>query len=281
LRTFLNEQDYPDANKCFEILINEFAFDLYVIGSHLEHMKKKGLVREKEVVQYVVTKAGIEELKRMENEVPETPEQKRFRVLKTLYDMAPHDKHGMVIVDELAKELGMAYQEANRILIYWEEKGLVHSPTDESVALTARAIDELEEKIRNPGKPTEHFPATINIIDYSVKIIGDVSGNIQGGQSNTQKVISNEPISSILPQLTALIKTVKAEEFPDKDDVVRDLEQAHQVAITNPDATSSDGVWARITTKLTAAKTTMELAGFVIKTYPYWPQVLDFFQRHS
>src|SRR6266436_6770704 len=64
-----------------------------------------------------------------------------------------------------------------------------------------------------------------------------------------------------------------------KDDVMRDLEVALEVAKLNPNATAADGTWKRIQAKLTAAKTTMEIAGLAYASYPHWPAIWDYFTR--
>lgn len=112
--------------------------------------------------------------------------------------------------------------------------------------------------------------------------VTNLQGGVQHGSGNIQNisVANNQTVSEILPQLAALIESIRAEEFPDKDDVVRDLVKAHEVALANPGATSKESAWARIGTKLTAAKTTMELAGYVIATHPHWPQIIEFFHQH-
>ncbi|CAN5758795.1 hypothetical protein BH20ACI3_BH20ACI3_24890 [soil metagenome] len=112
--------------------------------------------------------------------------------------------------------------------------------------------------------------------------IGRLEGGVLQGPSNVQNIsiVNHEPVSKILNEILALIEAVGGESFDDKDDVIRDLDKARELAEANPSATARDSVWTRINTKLVAAKTTMEIAGFVIKTYPHWPQVLDFFHLH-
>lgn len=275
LQVFLEANDKPDANKSLTTLLEEFGFEMDILSFHLQHLKEKGLMRFDASQQEIVTQAGIRELKTMENEAPESLEQKRFRVLKTLYDMAPHDKHGMVNIFGLAKALGMSVQEANRILLYWEQKGMISSPSDEAVALTASAIDELEAKINHPNKPTEHFPYSITYIDNSVNIEGGVAGNVVGGQGNTYNAITNESLSAILPTLAEFISDVKKANFQDRDEVIRDFEKVYELAQRPVD----QGIWELIQAKFISGETAMKVAGFVYKSHPYWPAISDFFHQ--
>jgi DNA-binding MarR family transcriptional regulator len=215
----------------------------------------------------------------MANQIEVNPaalQSKRYRVLRKLYDMVPNNKHGDIIVSDLATALGMDYHEANRILLYWEDKGMVHSPSDESVALTPYAIDEIESTIQHPNKGTKHFsPTVINYTDNRISIGGDNSGQVLAGNQGSQTMHS--PISEILPKLAEFIKAVKEAEFPDKDDVVRDLEKAQELAHANPNVTPKEAVWKRIQGKLEVAKTTMEIVGFAYNSLPYWPMIWKYF----
>jgi hypothetical protein len=209
---------------------------------------------------------------------PVALQSKRYHVLRKLYEMAPNDKHGDIEVGKLAQALGMQYHEANRILLYWQDKGMVRSPSDESVALTPYAIDEIETTIQFPDRPTEHFSTqVINYTDNRITIHGDNIGQAQAGNNAVQYININQGISEILPKLTDLINAVKQADFPDKEDVVRDLEKAHELALANPDITPKEGIWKRIQGKLDVAKTTMEIAGYAYTSLPYWPVIWKFF----
>jgi len=232
------------------------------------------LMRRREDYQEIVTQAGIRELKQMENE-PESLEQKRFRVLKTVYDMAPDDKHGWVNIYELAKALDMNVPESSRILNYWEEKGMVSWPADQAVTLTAPAIDELEDKINHPNKPTEHFPYSITYIDNSVNIEGGVTGNVVGGQGNTYKEITNESISATLPQLSEFIAEVKKADFDNREEVVRDLEKVYELA----QRPLNKSLWEAIQSKVKSAEALMKLSGWGYATYTHWPVIVETFYR--
>jgi hypothetical protein len=205
---------------------------------------------------------------------PAALQSKRNLVLYKLYELAPDDKIGDVIVDDLATTLGMQYNEVNNILEYWQRKGMVRDGSfDAAIRLEPYAIDEIEESLKTK-KSTRHIPyTTINYIDNRVTIHGDNLGQAQAGNNATQSMTNNQSISEILPKLTAFIEAVRQADFPDKDDAVHDLEKAHELAGLK----QTEGTWQRIQTKLNAAKTTMEIAGFVYNTHPYWPAIWNFF----
>ncbi|MDT4969836.1 MAG: hypothetical protein QOJ64_4573 [Acidobacteriota bacterium] len=197
---------------------------------------------------------------------------KRKRVLYKLYDLAPHDKLGSVIVSDLATAVGMEYQETNRILEYWQRKGLVRDGgSDESVRLEPHAIDEIEES-RRTGKETKHIPATtIYYTDNRINIAGHNSGQVMAGNEGVQTL--SQPLAEILPQLSAFIESVRTATFLDRADAVHDLEKVYELAQKE----QTEGTWKRIQTKLTAAKTTMEIAGYGYNSLPYWAAIWKFF----
>lgn len=272
LRVFVDASENPNANDSLRSLIEEYGFTMDELIFYLDDLKNRDLMREVRF-NYVVTPRGLKELKRMENEEPETLEQKRFRVLTTLYDLAPNDKHGMVTLFDLAKALGIGVHEVNRILSYWDEKGMVNYPTDEAVSLKATAIDELEDKINHPNKPTQHFPSTITYINNSVKIEGGVTGNIVAGQGNTYNAITNESIASILPKLEGFISELRKADFDNRDEAIRDLEKVYELA----KAPLNSGVLDVMQAKVKSAEALMKLGGWAYATYTHWPAISAFF----
>jgi hypothetical protein len=275
LEVFLAKNEAPDAEISFRILTEEFGFEFELLCEHIRRLTEKGMIRQTNGYQEIVTQAGIRELKIMANQESETLEQKRFRVLKTVYDLAPDDKHGMVGIFDLAKALTMGVHEVTRILSYWEEKGMVAFAADEAVRLTAPAIDELEEKLNHPTKPTKHFPYSIQYIDNSVNITGDIGGNVVGGQGNTYNEITNESLSSVLPKLAEFIEVVRRADFENRDEVIRDLETVYALA----QRPIEKSVWEVIQAKFKSAEALMKLARFGYATYTHWPQIPDTFHR--
>ena len=97
------------------------------------------------------------------------------------------------------------------------------------------------------------------------------SGQAMAGNQGTQHTC--QPGGEILSQLGEFIKAVKALDFPDKDDVVSDLEKAKELSSgENP-----EGKWKLIQAKLSSAKTAMELAGYAHTALPYGVAIYDYF----
>jgi hypothetical protein len=205
---------------------------------------------------------------------PAALQSKRYLVLKKLWQLAPHDKHGEVFVDALAKALGMEYQEANRILLYWERKGLVESPSDQTVALTPFAIDEIEESVIHPEKGTEHFPSTVINYHNTVNIAGNNVGQAIAGNHSTQHMQTLTSVE-IVSKLAALIEAVKSLNFPEQHEVIDDLDKIRNLS----SAEQSEGVIKRIQTRLAAVKTTMEVAGLAYQSLPHWTEIWSYFHR--
>lgn len=231
----------------------------------ITYLTDKGLISWECAVPNVrITTKGIDKMEAAKQE--SYVEKERF-VLRKLYEER-HTRHTKEFTPEqLAEELGFDLEEVTEIINELDSSGWLGG-TDEGVNINAAGIKEYERTPEPPGGQHIHIHQPQN----SPMVFGD--------HSSQSVVYNNEPISRIIPQLAGLIEAMRDEDFTDKDDVLRDLEIAHQVALANPNATAKDGAWTRILTKLNAAKATMEISGLVINSYPYWTRVIDFFSRH-
>lgn len=224
-----------------------------------------------------ITTKGIDEVERV---MAQTYAAKEFRVLKTIRDTKYKEFNGWVDLDNLEKELpDTPRQELHMILEDLEKrKGLIGS-IDQAVWIVPAGIEELERAERYPDRSTQYFPPQI-INNYNVTIQdvdnANVMQNSPGGNQSIS-LIHNQPVSEILPKLAELINAVRQADFEDKEDVIRDLEKAQELALANPQATPKEGIWKRIQTKLDAAKTSMEIVGYAYNSLPYWPVVWRFF----
>jgi hypothetical protein len=197
--------------------------------------------------------------------------EKEHSILQKIYDMSGPDHARPVAVPLLVSELGLPDREVSLFLKDFAERRLVDWAGGDVVQMLAVGIKSLVSQESNLQ--------STNITN----IHGPNYGAIQQGTSNsTQSItITNyQPIGEILPQLAELIEAVRAADFQDKDDALRDLEKAQELALANPNATPKEGVWNRILAKVTAAKTTMEIAGMAYKSLPYWPLVWEFLHQH-
>jgi len=246
--------------------ISEVGFSQEDMRSIHRYLESKDLISWKCTVGFVLlTTRAIDA---MQNSY----EAKEILVLKKIYELSSQNTTKPVFFPVLEPAMSMGWHELSGFLKGLEERGYVSWAGGDVIYITRDGIDAIDSLSRPKSKTGG---------DTYNTTIGTVQGATHIGPGGTQNVQFNyQPISEIIPQLTQLIETVRKEDFDTKDDVLHDLEIAHQVALANPNATAKDGAWTRIQTKLTAAKTTMELAGFVVKTYPYWPQIWDFFHRH-
>jgi len=199
----------------------------------------------------------------------------RFRVLSKLYDLTVPRNEQKIFYDDFYREVGLERKIIDRALEYWEQKYLIQ--TDENdIWLTSDGIDEVLRTRQHPERPTPFNPAyVVNYTDNRITIQGDNIGQAQAGNNATQSLINNQPISEILPKLAELIAAVGQADFEDRDEVVRDLEKVQQLAQSDDPKSK----WALIQSKLTSAKTAMEIVGFTYKTLPYWPVIWHYFFR--
>lgn len=193
-------------------------------------------------------------------------------VLKSIYDLSQQNTSKPVFLHELESQLTLLdARMITGLCKGLDEQGFVEWPddVDSYLYITRRGIEAINSQSKqktNSGGDVYHTH------------IGTIHGAAHIGPGGIQNVqINNQPVSEILPQLSSFIEAIKKESFDDKDDVIKDLEVALEVARSNPDAKAGDSVWKRIQTKLTAAKTTMEIAGLAYASYPHWPAVWEFF----
>jgi len=232
-----------------------------------QHLRREELVTWVSFDRVALTPTGSREAERVRNA---RYQQKEGRILNELYNARDPDVPTFLTVEHLV-QLKISEADVGLILRDLDERGLVYMNGD-NIHITPTGAIAVEAKFSH--EPTGGDSYTMNI--------DKVEGGVLQGPNNVQNVhiVNRQPVSEILPEILALIENVRSEDFADKDEVMRDLDKARELAAANSSVAAGDGVWTRINTKLIAAKTTMEIAGFVIKTYPHWPQVLDFFQRH-
>ncbi|MEK6279366.1 MAG: hypothetical protein AABN95_03355 [Acidobacteriota bacterium] len=187
-------------------------------------------------------------------------EEKERRVLQKHYD--ERDRHPRGIhPDELAAALDMELRDVQEIILELDNKKWIGGSDEVSWILPA-GIKEIEKLPEQPAQ---------NIVQF----YGPNTGSVQIGSHQTQNISYNQPISEILPKLAELIAAVRQRDFEDKDEVVADLERVQSLA----QGEINEGTLKRIQTKLTAAKTTMEIVGLAYQSLPYWPLIWGFFHK--
>jgi hypothetical protein len=191
--------------------------------------------------------------------------EKQYVVLKKTYDVRKESGRNVIGVHILVKEINLPEREIYDILKDLEEQGFIDWSGGDIVMMKAAGMEVIE------SAPKPHSPS----VSYSLNVHGDNYGGVQQGSNNTQNIMVNQPISEILPKLAELISAIKAQDFEDKDEVIADLENVHALASGDVNG----GVWKRIQTRLTAAKTTMEITGLAYKSLPYWPLIWHYFMK--
>ena len=108
--------------------------------------------------------------------LPTTPayrRERRTRFMQALYERTGGSETKVVDGPSLGDELGWPRQETDDVLRYWEAERLIEYIAEEgAIVITHRGVVEVEEALRSPETPTEHFPANTIIIH----------GNVHGSQ---------------------------------------------------------------------------------------------------
>ncbi|MCA1576981.1 MAG: hypothetical protein LC794_06410 [Acidobacteria bacterium] len=236
-----------------------------------QYLHRENFVTWVSFERIALTPAGTREAERIRDSRFKKKEARILDDLYNRYNSVPPDIKVVTTIEEF-EHLKIPENELKLILSDLAERRLVDFQDDEA-DITHSGLRYVEARHRNQSPPTRGDSYTMHI--------GSVEGGVQQGPNSVQNInITNyQPISEILPHLIKLIEGVKAESFDEKDDVIRDLEKVRELALSNPQATPKDTVWTRVNAKLIAAKTSMDIAGVVVKTYPQWAKVLEFFRQ--
>lgn len=187
-------------------------------------------------------------------------EEKERRVLQKLYDERERHPRG-INPDELAAALDMELRDVHEVISELDDKKWTGG-TDEVSWISPAGMKEIEKLPQQPIQNIVHFHAPN-------------TGPVQIGSNQTQNISYNQSLTEILPKLADLIAAVRAQEFEDKDEVIADLEKVQSLA----QGDFNEGTLKRIQTRLTAAKTTMEIVGLAYQSLPYWPLIWAFFHK--
>jgi hypothetical protein len=223
------------------------------------YLREEGLVKFQSFSSIALSHEGRKLAERI---MAERFEEKERRILQKLYDERGRKDTNPHYPEELARELNLDLDDVHDIIIELDGQGLTGG-TDEVSWILPAGIKEIERIPQPQVSP--------NIVHFH----GPNTGPVQIGSHQTQNISYNESISEILPKLAELITAVRAQDFPDKDEVIADLEKVQALA----QGDVNEGVWKRIQTRLTAAKTTMEITGLAYNSLPYWPLIWNYFMK--
>ena len=217
-----------------------------------QYLKDEGLLKFRTFSSIALTHPGLKEVERLHslpyNEVA-------ARVLWAISELCHGSLSKLVLIEHIAQYLLMSFHDVSPVLDDLDERRGYIQALNEAVLLLPAGKQALDE-MKKP-KTTEKVSSDV----FITHVHGDNFGAVQVGHGNTQSVVTHQSMTDILPKLAEFIEVVKKQDFEDKEDVVKDLEQAHKLA----QGEVNEGVWRRIQAKLTAAKTTMEVAGLVYK----------------
>jgi hypothetical protein len=131
----------------------------------------------------------------------ETPEQRRFRLLKIIYDLAEGNPFTEISYGDIHQESQMETDSMIGILQYLEQRDLIKMHLHK-LQITAFGIDEIERTKNHPENPTSYFPANIyNTFNAPVTGVLQGQNNIQ---HNTQNLNANFTIA--IEKLLALVE---------------------------------------------------------------------------
>lgn len=91
---------------------------------------------------------------------------KRFAFLKALYDRAKGSTACEEDMWELGRDVGLDRDETDRVVQYLDGEGLLEEggSLGGGISLSHKGVVEIEQAVREPRKPTEHFPAGMSIV---------------------------------------------------------------------------------------------------------------------
>jgi hypothetical protein len=98
----------------------------------------------------------------------------RFDFLRTLYDETGGDIWKSYFIADIGRKLGFDLYKAEKIAQYLHDERLIEIMSkDRDIRILHRGIQEVEEAIENPDKPTDHFPK--NVINIGTMIDSQIS----------------------------------------------------------------------------------------------------------
>jgi len=276
LRELYKFKESPTPYKSLDYLADLTGFEVHEMYWILEDLKTKNMLREANF-EFAISPVGAKEVERMDSQRPiETFAQKRYRVLRTIYEMAPNNKHGAVDDEKLAQALGMDIQELMSILLYWREKNMVVFTTDQSTGLTSNAIDEIEEKINEPNKPTPNFPGNVIYNTFNAPVTGLQQQTHNSTQNINQSVTNNPEFDKAISTIIALIRSSSMAE-DDKQELTNEVEAINKLALKEP----STAIVEKAKLKLEYLKTALTATDIAIKVTPYLPALYTFFEKFA
>ena len=160
---------------------------------------------------YWLTREGIRAAQEAKvNEIEERKKQ-RFEFLKNVYQSTGGSLEQLVWDQEIGEELGFDLLFTRQIRSYLESKGLIKGvAATREIYITHAGVEEIEQALTEPNRPTEHFPA-VNL--YIGKVEGSQiqAGTAHSSQTMTSFQVDPETLTAILDDMDDIFEKVEFE----------------------------------------------------------------------
>ncbi|MFA6788976.1 MAG: hypothetical protein WC149_02905 [Arcobacteraceae bacterium] len=203
---------YTELKQQSELLIQHN----YRASSDLQHSIKNSLNQiEKVLKQMTNTIYNTHSISDAEASIePYVDEmrQKRFLFLKNLYYKSNASSSKYVKKLEIKKDLKLEDDEANEIIFYLENEGLIHELALSSgeMMISHQGIKEVEDSLTKPSIATLHFPPQINYNTTNNTTI-ETMNNSQLQQGTTNSTQNGTFTANDKDLLVSFIKELKSE----------------------------------------------------------------------
>lgn len=139
---------------------------------------------------------------------------RRYRVLRRLYDLTDGNEGRGERFFDLADQEGLTREQAEEVLYYLKGEGLIRlMATGPIVAITHAGVVEVEDSIKDPQRPTEHFSASV------IQYFNGAVGAVQNAANSTAHVTQAIGIDGA--ELMRLIEQLRPQLRPDLEDEQR------------------------------------------------------------
>lgn len=169
-------------------------------------------------------------------------DKKRYEVLRWIYDEFHRTKNYFVSIEKLINNTLDSQQKRERekelseISDYLDGEGLITQQSDNGlfIRLEHRGIVEVENSIRNPQKPTEHFSVQV-IQNFNAPV-----GSVQTGNQSIANVTQN--LGAEISDITALLKELRhhiIDDSPERQKVGIELLEGLETEVQSPNQRQS------------------------------------------
>jgi hypothetical protein len=178
----------------------------------------------------------------------------RLAFVAQLHDLTDGSRTRFVPTDEVIADLRYSQEEIRGVVEYLQGEALIDEVAG-LVTITHTGVREVEQALRNPERPTLHFPAAVNIINVENMYGSQIQ---QGTTDSTQEghFLSGTAADSLRDAL-AVLRADLADvvlDAEDRSELVAEIGTAEQqLGSSRPKLATIRGSMQRITQLLTKA----------------------------